>query len=84
MLARQLNLSPRTISRKLKLEKTSFQEILDEERKRRAINYLTQTELSITQITHELNFNDSAYFTRAFKRWTGHLPSHFRKLTLFK
>jgi AraC-like DNA-binding protein len=84
MLARQLNLSPRTISRKLKLEKTSFQEILDEERKRRAINYLTQTELSITQITHELNFNDSAYFTRAFKRWTGYLPSHFRKSALSK
>jgi len=78
-LARTLNLSPRTISRKLKLENTSFQEILDEERKCQAINYLTKTELSITQISHELNFSDSAYFSRAFKKWTGQLPSNFRK-----
>ena len=80
-MAQQLNMSPRTISRKLKLENTCFQDILDKERRLRAINYLENTELSITQIAHELNFSDSAYFSRAFKKWTGRLPSHFRKMS---
>jgi len=74
----RLNMCSRTLRRKLKLEGVTFQEILDEKRKKIAIKYLTETNMSITQISTELYFSDSSYFSRAFKRWTGMLPKVYR------
>ena len=33
---------------------------------------------TITEITFELGYNDTAYFSKVFKRYTGYSPSHFK------
>jgi len=78
-VARNLNMCSRTVRRKLKLEGVTYQEILDEKRKKIAIKYLIETDMTITQISTELYFSDSSYFSRAFKRWTGVLPKYYRR-----
>lgn len=40
---------------------------------------LMETDLSITQISNELGYNDSAYFVKIFKRYTGVTPCKFRR-----
>lgn len=77
-VADRLNMCSRTVRRKLKLEGVTYQEILDEKRKKIAIKYLMESDMTITQISTELYFSDSSYFSRAFKRWTGVLPKNYR------
>lgn len=48
---------------------------LIQEAKRRLI----YTRRSLEQIAAELGFDDPAYFSRFFKRLTGHPPSHYRR-----
>lgn len=46
----------------------------------RAMELLRNTNLSITEIAHEVGFNDSNYFTRQFRRIVGESPSRFRQI----
>ncbi|TGL88806.1 AraC family transcriptional regulator [Leptospira congkakensis] len=46
---------------------------------RRAFRLLEHTDERISDIALQLNFQDSAYFTRFFKKKTGLSPSEFRK-----
>lgn len=39
---------------------------------------LTQTELGISELAYQLNFEDPAYFSRFFRRETGFTPTAFR------
>ena len=48
----------------------------DLERRRETIS---QSALSITEITFLLGFSDTSNFTRAFKRWEGVSPTNYRK-----
>ena len=77
-LAAQLAISPRTLQRKLHEVGTSFQQLLDSERQRRAIDLLTNTRQTIDEISLALGFSESSAFSRAFKRWQGVSPHHFR------
>lgn len=81
-VSNKLYMCSRTLRRKLKAEGLTYQGILDNKRKCIAIKYLTETEMSITQISTELDFSDSSYFSRAFKRWTGVLPKTYRQTVL--
>ncbi len=47
----------------------------------RAMELLTETSLSITEIAFEVGFNDSNYFTRQFKKVSGMSPSRYRGST---
>jgi len=74
-----LNMSPRTLRRRLKLEGTCLQGLVDEVRTKLALRYLTETQLSITQISTQLDFNDASYFSKSFKRWVGVSPKQYRE-----
>lgn len=57
---------------------SSFQKLLDDARRRRALELISTTSMSIQQIAQILGYTDPAAFTRAFKRWTGERPSDLR------
>ena len=48
----------------------------------RARDLLASTTMNLSQIADSLGYADAANFTRAFKRWTGLSPSHFRNREL--
>jgi len=76
-----LGLSSRNLHRKLADVGTSYKDILEDARKRLALQYIEQRSLAITTIAYQLGFLDSSSFARSFKRWTGLSPSDFRKRT---
>ena len=77
-VARSLNMTSRTLRRKLSSHGTTFQELLREVRAHIAIAYLRDTKISIEDIAYRLSFSDAANFRHAFKRWTGNSPGHYR------
>jgi AraC-like DNA-binding protein len=77
-LARRLACSKRTLRRKLQAAHTSYQQLLDDVRQALAIKYVSDTHLSLEQVSDQLRFQDASTFYRAFKRWTGCTPSQYR------
>lgn len=78
VVARLLQLTPRTLHRRLVAEGSSFQTLLDEVRQRRACEHLRAGGLSIEELAYALGYADPANFRRAFKRWEGVAPSLYR------
>jgi AraC-like DNA-binding protein len=78
-IAHTLHLSPRTLHRRLGEEGSSFQAIKDALRRDLAIERLTKTTKTLTAVAAELGFADTAAFYRAFLRWTGMAPAHYRR-----
>jgi len=46
----------------------------------RAANYLSNTELSVSEIALAVGFDDFAYFSRIFKKHTGYSPKEYRDM----
>ncbi|EKF74620.1 AraC family transcriptional regulator [Alcanivorax hongdengensis A-11-3] len=76
--ARILNMTPRTLHRRLLDEQTSFQMILDDVRHKLAVEYMKGSDVSIQELAYALGYNDASNFRRAFRRWTGVTPSFYR------
>ena len=79
MVAAQLNMSEKTLQRKLQLEATSYQTLLDEARLQLAQQYLCNSKLSFDSIAMQLGFAEVRSFFRRFKIWTGQTPSEYRE-----
>ncbi len=79
-IARDLNLSKRTLQRHLKHQGTNFSEIRDQVRRHYAVDYLLKHNKRIDDIYTALDFSDRTSLTNAFRRWMGLSPSSFRKL----
>ena len=77
-VAKKMNCSGRTLQRRLSERNLSYQMLLDSIRSELAIKLLSTTSLPITHIAEQTGFSDDSTFHRAFKRWTGEPPSHFR------
>ena len=77
-LAARLNISPRTLRRRLEQEGTTFQELLAKVRSTLAKELLLTGKLSVEQVSERLGYSDAGSFYHAFKRWTGKPPSAFR------
>lgn len=77
-IAATLHLSLRSLQRQLAEEGTSFDQVLDDTRLELARSYL-RGNYSISEIAYLLGYADASCFSRAFRRWTGHSPSQFRK-----
>ncbi len=73
-----LNMSARTLRRRLESEGTSYQRIKDKARRDRAISLLRNPELSVCEVADALGFSDPSAFHRSFKKWTGQSPGAFR------
>lgn len=76
-IADSMHVSSRTIHRRLKTEGTGFRELVNEARITRASWMLLREKRSVTETAHLLGYQDSANFTRAFRRHTGMSPSEY-------
>jgi AraC-like DNA-binding protein len=79
---RALKLSRRTLQRRLKAEKTSFQKILKEVRAVLAVNYLSDERLKSLEIAMLLGYSNISTFTTAFKSWYDMPPAAYRQKVL--
>jgi AraC-like DNA-binding protein len=77
-----INMSLRSLQRKLKSHGTSFRTLLDETRRELAQDYVRDRETDLTEIAFLLGFSGHSAFSRAFKRWIGKSPSQIRKTSL--
>ena len=76
--ASALHTSGRSLRRHVTQMGTSYQQVLDDGRKRLALQYLTATHLPLHEISQLLGFSDPSNFRRAFRKWTGKLPGDYR------
>lgn len=78
-VADNLNLSVRTLQRRLKEEGLTFKMVMDELKKQFALDYMHNLTLSISEIAYLLDYADASAFNRSFKRWTGKSPKRWRE-----
>ncbi len=76
-LAQQLNLSARTLRRRLAESNTSFQEVRQRALNARAKRLLSQNLLA-GEVAEKLDYSDERSFRRAFICWNGISPAKFR------
>ncbi|USD37642.1 AraC family transcriptional regulator [Ferrimonas sp. SCSIO 43195] len=76
-VAEALQLSSRTLRRRLSAIGTSYQKILNQVRCQLAIDRFQAGERCIDTIAEQLGFNETCNFRHAFKRWTGKAPGEF-------
>jgi AraC-like DNA-binding protein len=76
---RALKLSRRTLQRRLRAEKTSFQEVLREVRAELAVNYLSDKRLKALEVAMLLGYSSISSFTTAFKSWYDMPPAEYRQ-----
>ena len=77
-LARQVNVSERTLRRRLGDQAVGYRALRDSTLYERARDLLENSTLSINDIAHAVGYADARAFRRAFKRWSGQLPTAFR------
>jgi AraC-like DNA-binding protein len=77
-LSTRLQMSGRTLQRRLADLGTSFQDVLDEVRFDLSRAYLKDDRLDFSQVAYLLGYSELRAFDRAFKRWAGVSPRDFR------
>lgn len=73
-----LNISPRTLQRRLKDEGYSFSSLLHTSRSEQTMHYLKNTDMALYEVAFLLGFKDQNSFFRAFHQWTGTTPEAAR------
>jgi AraC-like DNA-binding protein len=77
-VAREVNMSSKTLERRLAARGTTFSVLLDDMRSGLAKRYLSDTDLRLDQIAYLTGYSEPAPLVRAFKRWTKTTPMQFR------
>lgn len=80
-VAGRLNLSERTLHRRLEEEGTNFRAIRDALRRDLALARLAKTRLPLATLAAELGYAEPSAFYRAVVGWTGLSPSAYRRRT---
>ena len=75
--ARDLNMSDRTLQRKLLSENTSYQTILDDVRKELVNKYLEEN-ISLVEISFLLGFETQSAFNKFFRKHFGQKPTRYK------
>lgn len=77
-MASELNMSVRTLRRRLKDLGTTYQQFKDNLRRDAAMAYLNRPELKINAVSALLGFDEPSAFHRSFKKWTTMTPGEYR------
>jgi len=78
-IAKALGMSPRTLQRRLEELGTTYQQLLDDVRRRSARRLLANTDLDAGEVAFLLGFEELNSFTRAFHGWEGTTPLRWRE-----
>lgn len=78
-VARALNVSVRTLQRRLAGHGTNFRRVSDAVQARLAEGYLADPAVSVSEVAFLLGFSEQSAFNRAFHRWTGESPGRWRR-----
>lgn len=81
-LAHSLCMSASTLRRRLSEEGQTYQALKDGVRKELAIVWLAEPHISFAEIATRLGFADTSSFYKAFRKWSGSNPGHYRSLIL--
>ncbi len=74
-VARALDLSERSLRRRLSDEGTTFSQVLEQSQAELAHELLDRPGVSVKEVAFELGFDTVSGFYRAFRRWTGRSPA---------
>lgn len=77
-IASSVNLSRRSLQRKLRQRGVSFSELLDSSRRELGLQYVRDAQHSLNEVAFLLGFAEPGNFSRAFRRWYGKSPSQYR------
>ena len=77
-VAKSLGMSARTMQRRLGELGTTYQDVLDDVRRRSARRLLANTDLGMGEIAFVLGFEEVNSFVRAFHAWEGAAPAKWR------
>jgi AraC-like DNA-binding protein len=78
-VARRLAMTARTLQRRLRDQGVLFNALLDAGRFRCAKSYLAKRDVAGTEVAYLLGFASQSSFDRAFRRWSGHTPTEYRR-----
>ena len=78
-VAAQLGVSARTLQRQLHDRGVDFSGLVEDTRRRFAMQYLDDRANTLTDVAFLLGYSEVSAFNRAFKRWTGSTPSGYRR-----
>ncbi len=78
-IAKLFDLHPRSLRRRLLKDGLTFAKLLEERRREHAQFFLSETNMTINEISVALGYGAPEAFTRAFRRWFKLLPSHWRQ-----
>jgi len=80
-VAASLNITAKTLARRLQNEGTNFRQVADDLRRDMALYTIKHTRKSIAEISYEVGFSDVWAFRRALIRRTGMSAASFRAET---
>jgi AraC-like DNA-binding protein len=78
-VAGRLAMSARTLERRLKDRGVVYKTLVDDMRRRFALDYLRDRRHTVTEVAFLLGYSEVSAFNRAFRRWTGSTPSDYRE-----
>jgi len=78
-IASSINVSQRSLQRKLKEQGVSFSQLVESTRRDLGLQYVRDPQYSFNEVAFLLGFTEPANFSRAFKRWYDKSPSQFRQ-----
>lgn len=80
-VAGALQLSVRTLRRRLREDGCSFRALCERIRVETAQRLLREQNMTVSAVAKQLGFSDARSFRRAFKRWLGEAPGKMREAT---
>ena len=77
-VAQELGVSSRTLTRRLTEDGLTYKGLLDDVRRKLALQYLKDRRISPKQVAYLLGYSEVSAFYHAFRRWTGSSPLQHR------
>lgn len=78
-VAEAMNLSVRTLQRRLRDLDLEFGTVVEDVRRALAIEYVGNSSFRLTDVALMLGYTEASSFSRAFRRWTNLTPREYRK-----